>query len=199
MYLSENVLPPQPGKTYAINKKGSDTVITVVDGSAHVAMRPWEGLASQKWECIETDGWLGFICRASSAHLGHDAKETVICWAPHHMANEHFQVVLHDEGFALEIRKDNRLAFIGITGGGAGLKLSTRGTTWWGFTAIDGGAGGQLDCAPATWSLPVDIRSAFPSRENLILLVQLLLFPFPLALFVWIYVLILHFLFSLTF
>jgi hypothetical protein len=156
MKLTENATP-QPGKTYAINKKGSDTVISLVDGTK-VAMRYWEDLASQKWECVEKDGWLGFVNRASTiydrgAHLGHNGHDSLQCEAPHHRDWEDFQVVLHDEGFALEIRKDNRLAFIGITGGGTGLKLSTKGTTWWGFTVIDGG---RPSDAPSTRSLSVD-------------------------------------------
>ena len=64
MYIAENVIP-QPGETYAINKKGSDTVVTL-DGT-NVAMRYWENLPSKKWECVETDGWLGFFSRASTA------------------------------------------------------------------------------------------------------------------------------------
>ena len=67
MNLTGNATP-QPGKTYAINKKGSDTVVTVVDGTS-VATRYWEGLASQKWECVEKDGWLGFISRASTLSI----------------------------------------------------------------------------------------------------------------------------------
>ena len=158
MNLTENATP-QPGKTYAINKKGSDTVVTVADGTS-VAMRYWEGLATQKWECVEKDGWLGFVSRASTLHdwgayLGHDGNDSLICFAPHHRGWEHFQVVLHDEGFAWEIRKDDGLAFVGITAGGSGLKLLPKGTTWWGYTVLDG-ATGQPSCAPSTRSLSVD-------------------------------------------
>jgi hypothetical protein len=42
MNFTENVTL-QLGKTYAINKKGSDTVVTLVD----VAMRYWESLPFQ--------------------------------------------------------------------------------------------------------------------------------------------------------
>ena len=158
MYFTEN-MTPQPGKTYAINKKGSDSVVTLVDGS-NVAMRHWEGLPIQKWECVETDGWLGFVSRASTihnsgAHLGRDGNDNLICLQPHHFRWEHFQVVLHDEGFALEIRKDDLLAFIGITAGGSGLKLLHKGTTWWGFTAIDSATGSQPP-APSMRSLSID-------------------------------------------
>jgi hypothetical protein len=38
MYLPENATR-QPGKAYAINKKGSGTAVTVVDGTRVVAMR----------------------------------------------------------------------------------------------------------------------------------------------------------------
>ena len=158
MYFAENVTP-QPGKTYAINKKGSDAVVTA-DGT-NVAMRHWEGLATQKWECVETDGWLGFVSRAttvhdSGAHLGHDGNDNLRCIIPHHSRWEHFQVVLHDEGFALEMRKEDVLTFVGITAGGSQLKLLPKGTTWWGFTAIDGATGGQHSPAPSTRSLSIE-------------------------------------------
>ena len=156
MNLTENA-PPHPGKTYAINKKGSDSVVTI-DGT-NVVVRHWEGLETQKWECVETNGWLGFVCRASTAHsrgayLGHDGNDGLRCSVPHHQSWEYFQVVLHEEGFALEIRNDatnHRISFIGI--GGDGLRLLPKGTTWWGFTVIDGTTGGQPSHAPVTPSL----------------------------------------------
>ena len=159
MNLTENATP-QPGKTYAINKKGSDTVVTLVDGS-NVAMRYWEGLPIQKWECVEKDGWLGFVSRASTAYdrgayLGHDSGDTLICRQPHHREDEHFQAVLHDEGFAWEIRKDNRLNFIGITDGGSRLKMSAKGTTWWGFTVLGRDDATGQPTTPSTRSLSVD-------------------------------------------
>ena len=161
MKLTENATP-QPGKTYAINKKGSDTVVTLVDGT-NVAMRYWEGLASQKWECAEKDGWLGFVCRASTAYdrgayLGHDyhdSQQSLVCSKPHHRDDEYFQVVLHDEGFAWVIRKDNRNHFVGIGGDGSRIRISAKGTTWWGFTAIDGSSS-TVSYAPSARSLSVD-------------------------------------------
>ena len=151
---------PSTGEDLCNQQKGSDTVITVVDGTK-VAMRYWEGLASQKWECAEKDGWLGFVNRASTTHdrgayLGRDDYENLICLVPHHREWEHFQVVLHDEGFAFEIRKGDGFAFVGITGGGTGLKMSTKGTTWWGFTVIDGATSSQLSDAPSARSLSVE-------------------------------------------
>jgi hypothetical protein len=161
MNLTENA-PPHPGNTYAINKKGSDSVVTI--NGTNVAIRHWEGLETQKWECVEKNGWLGFVSHASTIHnrgayLGHDGNGGLICSVPHHDSWEYFQVVLHDEGFALEIRNDvddNRISFIGITAGGNGLKLLPKGTTWWGFTVIDGATGGQPSHAPSTRSLSID-------------------------------------------
>ena len=138
MYLAENPTP-QPGKAYAINKKSIGTAVTVVDGT-RVAMRYWEGLPTQKWECVKKDGWLGFICRASTdcdAYLGHDDYDVLICKAPHHREWEHFQVMLHDEGFPWEMRKNDYLTLVGITGGGGGLKVLAECTTWWSFTPIE--------------------------------------------------------------
>jgi hypothetical protein len=87
--------------------------------------------------------------------MGHDSGETLICERPHHREDEYFQVVLHDERFAWEICKDNRLKFIDITDGRSRLKMSAKGTTWWGFTTTDG-ATGQPSYAPSAWSHSVD-------------------------------------------
>ena len=59
---------------------------------------------------------------------------------PRHRENEHFRLLLvHDEGFALEILKDNW-----HHDGGNRLKMSATGTTLWGLTSIDGATGGRL-------------------------------------------------------
>ena len=94
MYIAENVIP-QPGKTYATNKKGSDTVVTL-DGT-NVVMRYWENLPSQKWDCVETDGWLGFFSRASTvsdcdAYLGHNSGDGLECRQSCHQGWESFQL-----------------------------------------------------------------------------------------------------------
>ena len=162
MYFAEN-MTPQPGKTYAINQKGSDLVVTV--NGQTVAMRHWEGLEAQKWKCVEKDGWLGFVSRASAvnqdAYLGRDGNDSLVCLVSHHRDCEYSQVVLHDEGFAWEILNGDRLAFIGITVNGTGLKLLPKGTTWWGFTLIDGPTGsqplGQPSHAPSTGTRSLSI------------------------------------------
>ena len=104
-------------------------------------MRYWKSLPIQKWEGVEKDGWLGFVSRASTAYdcgayMGHDSGETRICERPHHREDEYFQVVLHGARFAWEICKDNHLEFIGITDGRSRLKISTKGTTWWGLQPL---------------------------------------------------------------
>ena len=130
------------------------------EGGHALLGRPCES----KWECAEKDGWLGFVCRASTAydhgaylghdnHLGHDSQDVLVCKQLHHRDDEYFQVVLHDEGFAWVMRRDNRNTFIGIAGDGCRLKPSAKGTTWWGFTAIDGST---VSYAPSARSLSVD-------------------------------------------
>ncbi|KAG2146879.1 uncharacterized protein EDB93DRAFT_1147873, partial [Suillus bovinus] len=128
---------PIPGKTYAIHPysdqdnpclsvKGAEVAVTV-DGSS-VCIRYWEGAASQKWECVEKNGWLGFICRASTggangAYLGYNVYEVLVTLA----------VVVHDDGCEWKMRKDDHLAYVGIVYASE-LKMLPDRTTNWGFT-----------------------------------------------------------------
>lgn len=143
MYLYGTTVP-QPGKTYAIHPyslqdgpsgKGANIAVTV-DGT-RVSMFHWEGASTQKWECVEKNGWLGFICRASSGgsnggYLGYDSSETLVCTAQYQDKWEDFQANLHNEGIELEMRKDDHLAYVGIVG--QTLKMLADRVTWWGFT-----------------------------------------------------------------
>ncbi|KAG2146878.1 uncharacterized protein EDB93DRAFT_454054 [Suillus bovinus] len=136
---------PIPGRTYAIHPysdkehasgNGADVAVTV-EGS-NVCIRLWEGTTFQKWECVEKNGWLGFICRASTAsptgaYLGFNVYEVLVCTAQNQDKWEDFSVVLHDDGCAWQMRKDDHLAYVGMVNANE-LKMLRDRTTKWGFT-----------------------------------------------------------------
>jgi hypothetical protein len=129
---------PKVGTTYAINEKGGNSAVTIINGTS-VTMQDWNSLMTQRWECVEKDGWLGFICRASTAsdngaYLGYNSNEVLICSAQYQDKWEDFQAVLRDDGFQLEMRKDDHLAYVGVDG--SDLKMLGDRTTWWAFTEL---------------------------------------------------------------
>ncbi|CAB4432827.1 unnamed protein product [Rhizophagus irregularis] len=146
---------PEVGKAYAIHPYsvedgGASTVVTVQGTS--VSMSEWAHSSNQKWECVEKDGWIGFICRKSTAsengaYLGYNKYEVLVCEAQYQDKWEDFQVVKHDQGCKLEMCKDDHLAYVDIQSDNT-LKMMADSTTWWGFTewlgekwilSIDGG------------------------------------------------------------
>ncbi|RYP46955.1 hypothetical protein DL769_011353 [Monosporascus sp. CRB-8-3] len=148
MYLYGSTLP-QPGKSYAIHEysvyedfqgqKGSSNALTV--SNTDVMIQKWEWQPTQEWECVEKDGWLGFICRASTAgkrgaYLGYNAKEYLVCTAQYQDKWEHFLVEGVDggnQGYWLKMRKEDHLAFVGIVEH-HWTKMLRDPTTKWGFT-----------------------------------------------------------------
>jgi len=62
----------------------------------------------------------------------------------------HQPTLARHEGFPLEILKDNRFAFVGVTMAGTGSRCPLS-TTRWGLPFIDGAtAGGQLSYEPSS-------------------------------------------------
>jgi hypothetical protein len=128
---------PQVGKAYGIHEKGTQSAVTVVNGT-RVTMQNWNSLPTQRWECVEKDGWLGFYCRVANddkgAYLGFDVYEVLICAAQEQNKWEDFQAVSCNDGYQWEMRKDDRLAYVGIKG--SELKMLRSRTTWWAFTEL---------------------------------------------------------------
>lgn len=128
-------------KTYAIHPyfdstTGASTAITV-DGTS-VSMSTWKQKLEQKWECVETGGWLDFICRKFSAsnngaYLGYDDYEVLVCKVQYQKKWEDFQVEKHKDRCTLEMCKDNHLAYVDIQSDDT-LKMLADCTTWWSFT-----------------------------------------------------------------
>src|SRR5437667_8177742 len=53
---------PWPGNTYLILDRESERVITLMEGdiSLQVAASGGAKVGGQQWECVETNGWIGF-------------------------------------------------------------------------------------------------------------------------------------------
>jgi hypothetical protein len=95
-------------------------------------------LIPKKWEWVEKDGYLGFICRASTAsyhgaYLGHNSDEYLICEAQCQKGWEDFQVIKEDEGCKWEMHKGDRITYV-CKVDGYKLKMLHDRTTSWGFT-----------------------------------------------------------------
>lgn len=64
---------PQPNHTYIIRYSSSGKVLTERDGDVVLAYPGSRG--SSHWECVQTNGWLGFLeAQDHQRYLGHDAS-----------------------------------------------------------------------------------------------------------------------------
>jgi hypothetical protein len=59
---------PKPGSTFIIRSVSSRNIITLF--KEQIVLAPPDSLGSPHWECVETDGWLGFRNIASDRFLG---------------------------------------------------------------------------------------------------------------------------------
>ncbi|KMJ43315.1 hypothetical protein AB204_20375 [Xenorhabdus khoisanae] len=105
-----------------------------------VTMAEWDGRPSQKFECVENGGYLGFICRAApasyhGAYLGYNAYEILICEAQYQQKWEDMVVIKRiDGGFEWCMRKDDHLGYISRNHSYPKLIMLKDFTEAWGFT-----------------------------------------------------------------
>ncbi|WP_323851880.1 hypothetical protein [Xenorhabdus szentirmaii] len=142
---------PTPGKSYAIHEypinpnddwAGALTVYSKFHARpGEVYFSHWEQHPHQVFVCVEKDGWLGFICRASpagehGAYLGYDNYEKIICKAQYQQKWEDMTFIKRESGgFEWLMRKDDHLAYVGFIGGN-GLGILRDFTRPWGFTEL---------------------------------------------------------------
>ncbi|PSR82027.1 hypothetical protein BD289DRAFT_438234 [Coniella lustricola] len=94
---------PQPGKTYKIHHRETRELVTLMAGGITLLSADAQPGGGWFWECVETDGWLGFRNTVSGLYLGHndelpDTSHLLHAIAPHHRAWEHFMVRLAPNG-----------------------------------------------------------------------------------------------------
>ncbi|WP_232832654.1 hypothetical protein [Photorhabdus sp. CRCIA-P01] len=144
---------PTPGKFYAIHKyeigqyHAYADVLTVYNkfqaASGDLYFTHWETRPLQVFECVETRGWLGFICRASpagkrGAYLGYNSSDKLTCKAQHQQEWEDMKFnPIASGGFEWIMRKGERMVYVGYIGGN-GLGILRDFTIPWGFTEVKG-------------------------------------------------------------
>ena len=115
---------PWPGPCYIIRSAGSARVITLQDG--RVTLSPPDGShrGCIYWNCVESDGRVGFKTPVAGTYLGHDSSGNLRCSAKRHFGWEQFSVRARPEGgFVLLSRHYNSLWPVGVKdkdGGGGG-------------------------------------------------------------------------------
>ncbi|KAF2279119.1 uncharacterized protein EI97DRAFT_360785, partial [Westerdykella ornata] len=81
---------PTAGSTYIIVSATSGHAITFRGGV--IILERIGGPGNIRWECVETNGWLGFRDPASALYFGRCNQSTVHCKAPHHKGWEFYCV-----------------------------------------------------------------------------------------------------------
>jgi hypothetical protein len=87
---------PKPGSTFIIRSVLSRNIITLLHGQ--VVLAPPGIFGSPQWECVETDGWLGFRNIASDGFLGRDGQWLLCCSVNWHREHEKFHIGSRSEG-----------------------------------------------------------------------------------------------------
>ncbi|PVH79473.1 hypothetical protein DL98DRAFT_516075 [Cadophora sp. DSE1049] len=87
---------PKPGSTFIIRSVWSRNIITLLKGQ--VVLGPPGSFGSPHWECVETDGWLGFRNVASYGFLGRDDQWLLCCSVKWHRGHEKFHIRGRSEG-----------------------------------------------------------------------------------------------------
>lgn len=105
---------PEPGLILVIRSVVSEDVITLYGGN--VVLAPLGGFGSQFWECIKTDGWLGFRNVASGGMLGRDNKWLLCCSVKWHREHERFHIskVEPEGGYILLTAHRRKLCPVGL-------------------------------------------------------------------------------------
>lgn len=88
-------LTPQPGRTWLIRAMSSGEVLTL-HGGRIILSQPAD--RASHWDCVETDGWLGFRNGVSGAYLGRDWWLQLRCSTGWHQLWERFHVRVRPEG-----------------------------------------------------------------------------------------------------
>ena len=100
-------------------------------------LAPPGSFGSPHWECVETEGWLGFRNVASYGYLGRDGQWLLCCSAKWHREWEKFHLGSRSEGgYALLMTHWGKLKPVGIKQENGEEKLtmlehwSTNGIVW---------------------------------------------------------------------
>ena len=93
---SGHLLVPWPGSVFNIRCVSSGRLLILLNGQ--IVLTKSDDYGSVNWECIETEGWLGFRNTACGRFLGHDKKGILYCFAEQHRGCEQFCVRMRPQG-----------------------------------------------------------------------------------------------------
>jgi hypothetical protein len=126
---------PEPGSTFIIRSVSSRHIITLLKGQ--VVLAPPGSFGSPHWECVKTEGWLGFRNVASYGLLGRDGQWLLCCSVKWHREWEKFHIESRSEGgYVLLMTHWGKLRPVGIKEEKGEKKLamiengSTNGIVW---------------------------------------------------------------------
>ena len=104
---------PEPGSTFIIRPVSSRHILTLLKGQVVLALPGSFG--SSYWECVETEGWLGFRNVASHGLLGRDGQWLLCCSVKLHREWEKFHIGSRSEGgYVLLMTHWGKLRSVGI-------------------------------------------------------------------------------------
>jgi len=107
-----NSSAPWPGSTFIIRSAESGRVLTLLDGQLILASPGTRG--SIHWECIQTNGWIGFKNTVSGRFLGHDKVGRLRCISSAHEWWEYFcPRSTPDGGYVLMMTNYSKLWHVG--------------------------------------------------------------------------------------
>ena len=112
---STNTSVPWPGSTFIISARGSGKVISITLVDGNIALEVHGSKGSQHWECVQSNGWIGFKSPVSGKYLGYDGAGNLVARADKHHAWEHFCPRQHPQGgYVLFMRNWNDLWPVGM-------------------------------------------------------------------------------------
>ncbi|KAK4458621.1 hypothetical protein QBC42DRAFT_156663, partial [Cladorrhinum samala] len=135
---------PSPGQSFMITDRACEHALSLQNGNLKLislaATNPFGTAGCWVWECVESNGWLGFKNWASGTYLGHNGSAQVL-WAErkHHKGHEQFCVRQVDGGYVLLMESWGKLGKVGaaIHKDGPQWKVVLEGTpVVWNFVKV---------------------------------------------------------------
>lgn len=103
---------PWPGSTFIIRSASSGHVLTLLDGQ--ILLTQPGGRGSIHWECVETNGWLGFRNNVSGKFLGREGGR-LCCLVGRQQGREYFCARMRpDGGYVLLMTHWEKLFHVGM-------------------------------------------------------------------------------------
>ncbi len=104
---------PWPGNIFIIRSVPCGRVIALLGG--RVVLAPIGGHGAIHWDCVESEGWLGFRNLVTDRYLGYNEEGRMHCESDQHAEWEKFCVRMRPEGgYVLLMINDEKLSQVGV-------------------------------------------------------------------------------------